>query len=289
MTHSQAFAIVGFVSAIIAILTPHGLKEAPYTVDSLADAGCKEPEGVYEITRTYPGQRVLLLDAHLDRLENSARLENIPCQLDREAVRGAIRRLLQQAGFQIARLRLTVAGIQPDQVIIALESYDDIVRQLKDLRVRGVITSTRVVQRRNPAAKTNDWVRQREAVRAGLPDEVYEVIIMDPANRLLEGFSSNFYAIMRGKLFTAEKNMLPGIARQVLLQVATQVLPVELNPVYLSQVSALDEAFLTSSGRGVVPIVRIDDQVIGDGRPGPYTRSLMSQFDAWVGKNLEFL
>ena len=60
---------------LIKMLTPDGLKPVPYQADSLAEAARYEPhDGVYTITNTYEATKVLKLDAHLDRLENSARL-----------------------------------------------------------------------------------------------------------------------------------------------------------------------------------------------------------------------
>ncbi|NLF75879.1 MAG: hypothetical protein GX573_09275, partial [Chloroflexi bacterium] len=65
------------------ILTPNGLEPAPYSVQSLPEAVPYEPSGVYTVARTFHGDRALLFDAHLDRLEESARLVNIPLRLDR--------------------------------------------------------------------------------------------------------------------------------------------------------------------------------------------------------------
>ncbi|PJF34267.1 MAG: hypothetical protein CUN49_16530, partial [Candidatus Thermofonsia Clade 1 bacterium] len=87
---------------------PEGLREAPYRADSLAEAVPYEPEGVYTITRTFNRDHVLMLDEHLDRLEESARLEDIPIQLDRAALRTALRTLIDQSGYAESRFRITV-------------------------------------------------------------------------------------------------------------------------------------------------------------------------------------
>ena len=62
----------------IGILTPQGLQDAPYTADSLTEAAQYEQDGVYTVTRTYQRTKCLLFNAHLDRMEESARLEGIP-------------------------------------------------------------------------------------------------------------------------------------------------------------------------------------------------------------------
>lgn len=271
----------------IAMLTSAGLVPASYTAASMSEAARMEPEGIYDVTRTYPGYQALLLEAHFDRLENSAQLEDIPLRLDRKAVRMAIRTLLSDSGYEVARLRLAISRARPDEVIITLEPYEEFGRQLDHLRSRGVWAATHAISRRNPRAKTNDWVHQRAAIRVQLPSEVYEVIIVNELGELLEGFSSNFYAVRGGSLYLAAGGVLPGIARRVLLEFAHHILPVVLRPARLHQLPNVEETFLTSSGRGVVPIVRIDDLTIGRGEPGSYTRELIAAYGDWVRTHLE--
>src|SRR5215813_11137984 len=100
---------------LIKILTPAGLQNAPYTADSLADAVKFEPhDGVYTVTNTYNTIQALKLDAHLNRLEDSARRENIPLALDRRMLRAALREMITQSGFGDVRFRITVPRTQPD-------------------------------------------------------------------------------------------------------------------------------------------------------------------------------
>src|SRR5258708_9939270 len=100
--------------------------------------------------------------------------------------------------------------------------------------------------------------------------------------------SSNFYAIKDDTLRTAGADrVLHGIARRILLEVAPGVLPVQFDPIHLNEIDVLQEALLTSSGRGVVPIVEIDGRVIGTGKPGSYTRRLRAAYDAWADAHLD--
>jgi D-alanine transaminase len=62
---------------------------------------------------------------------------------------------------------------------------------------------------------------------------------------------------------------------------------VQLDPVNVNEIDVLQEALLTSSGRGVVPIVEIDGRAIGTGKPGPYTRRLRAAYDTWADAHLE--
>src|SRR5690242_6109125 len=107
----------------INIVKPQGVVAPTYTAESLADAATKEPQGVYTVARTYERNKALLLNDHLDRLERSAQLEGISVTLDREALRDALRNLIDQSGYSDSRFRITIPRANPDQQIISLEPF----------------------------------------------------------------------------------------------------------------------------------------------------------------------
>ena len=95
------------------------------------------------------------------------------------------------------------------------------------------------------------------------------------SGELLEGVSSNFIAIQGQVLRSAGGGVLPGITRQVVFELAAELgMEVQEQAVGLAEVGELDEACLTSSVRGIVPIVRIANQSVGNGRPGPRVTEL---------------
>jgi branched-chain amino acid aminotransferase len=269
----------------IAIHSPGGaLREAPFTAETLEQASFLEPEGIYTVTRTYHGDHAILLNAHLDRLQESAQIEGIPLELDRDALRASLRTLLKRAGYNESRIRLTVPRQAPDQVILAVERLQIIT---EETRAQGVTVATLHLARRNPRAKSNEWVKIRAEARKRMSGDVYEGIIVSDKGELTEGLSSNFYGIIDGCLRTANELILHGVARRILLTVATESIPVDLRPIQLDQIRELEEAFLTSSSRGVMPIVKIDDAMIQKGVPGPKTLALSSKYQAWVEAHLE--
>jgi len=100
--------------------------------------------------------------------------------------------------------------------------------------------------------------------------------MLDPEERILEATSANVYFVERGELRTAAAGgVLAGITLGLLLQIAEREgIPVRREAVSLAELERMDEALLTSSTRGVVPIVNVAGQRIGDGRPGPVTTRL---------------
>ena len=111
---------------LIKHLTPTVCKRSNITPNSLADAARYEPHnGVYTITNTYHTFQVLKLNAHLDRLGDSARLAGIPLALHRSALRAALRQMIAEGYGKLwdtaVRFRITVPRKQPDCLILSVE------------------------------------------------------------------------------------------------------------------------------------------------------------------------
>jgi len=274
------------MTSSICILSPAGLQPAPYTADSLADAVQYEPaDGVYTLSNTYNTFQVLKFDAHLDRLEDSARREGIPLKFDRPRLRAALRQMIADSGFGNVRFRITVPRAQPDHLILSIEPFKPYPPELYEHGVRCVTLPGSA--RQHPASKTTGWMHNRRSI--ALPPGIYEGLLVDEAGSILEGTSSNFYAILGDELRTAGEGVLPGIAQQIVFTVAPPILPVCKQPVNVRDIPQLSEAFITSSSRGIVPVVEIDGNRIGDGHPGARTLELRRAYLDWVGRNLEDL
>jgi branched-subunit amino acid aminotransferase/4-amino-4-deoxychorismate lyase len=265
-----------------AVLNAQGLKSTAYHAESLADALQYEPEGIYTVTRSYHGHYALLLDGHLERLEESARLENIPLALDRATLRAALRDLLPAQ--EDSRFRITIPRERPDEIVFAVEPLPGVSAAILE---NGAHVMTITAQRQNPVAKSTGWMHTRKQATRDIPPNIYETLLLGADGAILEGSGSNFYAILNGELRTAEENVLKGIARKALLASAEGLLPIRLTPVTLHDLPHLEEAFLTSSSRGVVPITEINGESIGVGKPGPLTREIARRFDAWTDAHLE--
>jgi len=267
------------------ILTPADFKILSSNAISLTEAQLDEPEGVYTVTRTYHGNKALLLNRHLDRLEESARVENIPLQLDRGALRAVLRKMISASGYSDSRFRITVSRANPDEIYLAMEMLKPVPEQL---RKSGVKVATIAAQRQNPIAKTTVWMEKRQQAAANLPNDIYESLVTGENGELLEGGGSNFYAILDGVLRTAAESLiLNGISRRVLLVSVGDTLSVKFTAVTINDIPLLSEAFLTSSSRAIVPIVEIDGQKIGTGEPGEMTRELHRRYDEWTAAHLE--
>ena len=175
------------------------------------------------------------------------------------------------------RLRLTLdLTDQPGDLYLSLQA---LTTPPDSAYQQGVPVITYQMQRWLPKAKLTRFIERSGAVRQSLPPGVNEALMFDEAGQLLEGLSSNFFAIIEGEIWTAEAGVLSGITRSLVLEGARQLgLTLHLQSACLSDVPRLQEAFITSSSRAVLPISRIDDHPLPSA-PGPLTGRLMGMYE----------
>ena len=143
----------------------------------------------------------------------------------------------------------------------------------------GVATvSIRNLARQLPEVKSTSFLASHLGTRQAAEAGAFEGVFVDPNELLLEGCTSNIFALVDGTLLTPQDRILPGVTRKEVLEICGRLsLPVETGPLSLERFFGAEEAFLTGTTKGVVPVVRHDGRQIGSGRPGPVTMRLMSQ------------
>jgi branched-chain amino acid aminotransferase len=255
---------------------------------TLNQASQKLPHGVYTTFRTYERRQVQGLQEHFQRLEDSARLSGTRFSFDRESARDGLRRCVTEFPEPVARIRLTLdLDAEPGTLYVCLGTL----RIPTSLEYeQGVSAALCHLHRKNPKAKQTAFIPTQEKALHSLPDRAYEGLITDDGGRILEGLSSNFFAVKQSSLYTAETGVLAGIARGMVLHVAHQAgIRTRLEPVHVDELKHLDEAFITSSSRGVLPLRKIAEIQVGSGSPGPLTRRLTQLYWVEIRSQLEDL
>lgn len=252
------------------------------------DRGFLYGDSIYEVTRTFDGVPHLL-DAHLDRLERSAAGLFMALPPRDEIVRALDAIIAQRAGHELY-LRIVVTrgdgelGLDPALagaprlVIVARpvsppapEAYRDGV---------SVVLSTR--RRSSPELKTGNYLESVLATREARQAGAHEALLRDAVGRVTEGGSSNFFVVSGGRLVTPPvgSGLLPGITRAAILELARGAgIGADEAHVWPLDLQRADELFLSSSIRGVLPVVRLDGAPVGDGKPGPLTRRVMALYE----------
>lgn len=260
---------------------------------SVFDRGFLYGDSVFETVRTYGGVP-FELPLHLRRLERSARRVHIVLPVSLEQLEEEVGVAVAAAGNAESYVRVMVTrgqgplGLDPAladrarRVIIAsqLSSPPD------DWYASGVAVTTYRTQRQIDAtsaegAKVGNYLVSVLAMHEARQAGAVEALIVDGAGRVLEGASSNVFLVTDGRLVTAPESagILPGVTRAHVISLSRSAgVSIDLRSAQLAELMAADEAFITSSIREVVPVVRVDDVAIGVGRVGPLTRRLMDRF-----------
>lgn len=240
------------------------------------------PDGVYTALCTFDHNKFFRLEDHLDRLERSMSLLGWNYQLDRLMLRSVLHKVCTAYPRDNARIRIDVlsepAGLlsSDSRLLVALAPFEPIPERFYEEGVRVAIA--RDLMRLQPEAKKTEFVSQRRRYLEK-DQSVHEYLLLDAQGRILEGTTSNFYAVCDGALWTAGRGVLEGIARKTILKLANDLgIRLRLEPVAETRIFELQEAALSSASRGIVPIMEIAGRSVGDGRPGPITLRILAAY-----------
>ena len=256
-------------------------------------------ESVYEVLRTYGG-RPFELDQHLDRLARSAALAGLALPWDRARCAAEVARTLAasrggeapdplaapwNAGERSIRLLMTGGGgeeapeVAPAAIVIAQPLHAPPASAYRD-GVKALLVQP-AGRRADPAAKTGSRLPHVLAQRAAREAGAHEALFQDTAGQVGEGASSNLFAVSGGRLLTPplEAGILAGVTRGLVLELARREgVAAEETPLAAAALAGMEELFITSTSREILPVTWLGEAAVGDGRPGPVTRRLHAAF-----------
>jgi branched-chain amino acid aminotransferase len=269
-------------------LTENGAKALDIRADSADGLTRQLPSGFYTTFRTLAaGTKVLYLHHHLDRLYQPAEAQGIWPAVTREALKRMLAELIDQNASYELRVRLVISATDsPGAVYAILEPFQPLGTTIYQNGVHAICLP---LERATPRLKSTNFIESSQSARQLVHGDTFEVLLMRNG-RILEGMTSNFFYVNDGKLGTARKDILLGVTRRTVLRVARgSGLQVLYRALKREQVPGLDEAFITSSSRGIVPVVQIDDVKVGEGSPGPITKKLSTAYAEYVIRHAEFI
>ncbi len=240
--------------------------------------------GVFDLVRTRNG-RPLFLDEHLERLYRSAAKLGLNMPWPHAALRRVVLETLARNTVDEANLRIIVTGgsspdfITPTGTPRLLVLVTPLPGQPEWWRTKGVKVITVKVQRSMPGAKSIDYLPAAIALRQAKSAGAVEAVYLDELDHAQEGTTSNLFIVNDGTLVTPGKEVLSGITRQVVLDIAKDQMPIEIRDIPKDELISAQEVFITGTNKGLVPVVQVDDSIIGSGRPGQVARNLMTLLD----------
>jgi branched-chain amino acid aminotransferase len=262
---------------------------------SVFDHGLLYGDGIFEGIRAYNG-RVFKLKEHIDRLFCSAKAILLDMPMEHAAIMAAVVDACRQNKIRDGYIRLLVTrgvgslGLNPKKcknpsvIIIAdkIQLYPPEYYQ-KGLDIITVPTVRSLHSALNPAIKSlnylNNILAKIEANNAGCE----EAVMLNAEGFVAECTGDNLFIVKAGQILTPplSAGALYGITRRVVLDLAVEsgLQVAEPNLTRYDLFNA-DECFVTGTGAELVPVVRIDGRVIGNGKPGPITQRLVTQYHA---------
>jgi branched-chain amino acid aminotransferase len=262
---------------------------------SVYDHGLLYGDGVFEGLRSYGG-KVFRLDAHVDRLWDSAKAIWLEIPISKDEMCRQINETLAANKISDGYIRVVVTrgagtlGLDPNrtsdpQVIVIA---DTITLYPDEFYENGLEIVTVSVSRNHPAAlnpriKSLNYLNNILAKIEGLKAGCVEALMLNHKGEVAECTGDNIFLVRKGVVSTppVDAGILEGITRDAVIELAQAAkIEVQERPLTKHDVYIADECFLTGTAAEVIPVVQVDARTIGDGRPGPVTRDLRERFFA---------
>ncbi|MBI3811598.1 MAG: D-amino-acid transaminase [Nitrospirae bacterium] len=255
---------------------------------SVEDRGFQFGDGIYELIRTYGGRLYHFKD-HLERLEQSAQAIGLPFVYSTSRWKAVLEKAHAQSGYPDAKVYIQITrGEAPRDHSFPKKVHAGVivtVRKLAplrpELREKGasVITVPDLRWGRCDIKTINllpNVMARQKARSAG----AFEAIFVRDG-LVMEGAGTNLFAVIQGRIVTPPKGpaILPGITRDLVIAQAREAGdPLMEKGITLEELLAAGEVFLTGTTTEILPVVKVDEKTIGDGKPGRITRRLYRQF-----------
>ena len=267
---------------------------ADQAVVPVYDHGFVYGEGVYETLRTY--NRVpFLYERHMKRLRQSAERLVLDVPFDDATLLQWIQQTIDAAGeLNDAYIRILLTrGVgdlnydlrttpKPSTVIIVKPFEAPPARVFNDgIRISLVDMLRNHPKSVNPIIKSNNLLNNALAMQAAYRAGAEEALMCNFRGELTECSQANFFLVRGGAALTpkSEAGLLEGVTRAFIFEIGREIgVPVREDTLLPKDLETADEMFITSTTRELSPVVKVDDRVVGSGRPGAITQKLLDAY-----------
>jgi D-alanine transaminase/branched-chain amino acid aminotransferase len=248
----------------------------------LNDIGLLRGYGLFDYCRTYHGTP-FMPDLYLSRFFCSATQMQMEVPLAKPQIKDIMDELLRLSGFPDVAFRLlltggyTPDGITPGQPNLAIMTEN--VAQVDESKfTQGIKVITHEYLRDMPEVKSTNYIRLILLAKEIQAQKAADVLYHSHGE-VSELSRSNLFFFKGDTLVTPHQNVLKGITRRLVLEIALDNFKIEQRTVTLPELLAADEVFTTGTTKKVMPIVQIDGHTVGRGKPGDRTRFLLDLFN----------
>lgn len=260
----------------------------------LLDRGLFFGDGVFESFRSCR-ERIRGFSYHIERLFEGMGALRIEAEWTPEEVQDRIRRTVERSRFDDAYVRVMVTrgrwtgsippfGPSKPNLIVVCKKFMPFREELYE---RGFRMITLPARRNETSAlckvKSLNYLENIMGRLHALESECDEGLYLNTKGCLAEGTASNLFLVQDDKLLTpsVDDGALPGVTRRLIIECAGKNgVSVDQRSLDASAIFTADEAFLTNSSMGVVPVVQCDGKTIGTRKPGPVSRKMRALYEA---------
>lgn len=244
--------------------------------------------GVFDFLITY-NRRPFYLKEHVERLENSAKDIGLKLSHTNEQICKIVQETIDKnTHHDESNIRLIyTGGVSPDAMTPAGNGILMVMvtpkRMLPDFWYsKGASIITVDMERFIPTSKSTNYLSAVFALEQAHKVGAAEAIYVDRNQRVLEGTTTNIFAIKGSSIITPPDGILPGITRSVVLKLIPEDLKLEMRHIDFKELDHMDEIFITASNKEIVPVVKVNDMAVGSGKPGKVTRQIMDLFRSYT-------
>lgn len=260
----------------------------------IEDRGYQYGDGLYEVVRVYNGH-LFMLEEHLNRLWDGAEKIRMTLPFTKDELAANLQKLVALEGIPEGKLYFQVTrGIDsprnhalPDPkkvtgVLTAnITACERPVKKMQEGITVAVVPDTRWLHCDiKSLSLMGNILSLDEARRQGFDDAV---LIRD--DKVTEASAANFWAVKDGTVYTHPDGnlILPGITKRKILELARELnIPVKEEAIFEEELFTADECFVSGSVTEIVPVVKINEHIVGSGKPGEITQQLINAYIASV-------
>lgn len=253
------------------------------------DLGFLRGYGVFDFMITANG-KPFMLDDHWSRLQKSAKELKLTIPVGKEKYEKILKKLLVMNGLKKSAIRTMITGgaspdgVTPSAKVTFLILIEKPAIYPPDFYSRGAKLISVEYQRECPQVKINNYVTAIKNLKRKKKARAVEILYVNNG-KILEASTSNIFIVKNKNIITPKDNVLHGITRQVVISLARKnKFRVMEREIPEKEMFNADEVFITASNKYIIPIVKVEKKIIGAGRPGGVTKTLMQNLGDLIAK-----
>lgn len=253
----------------------------------VSDLAFQRGFGIFDFFKVVNGKPIFL-EEHLTRFMNSAKGMGLPLRYSTAELKSLMIDLINKNQMPNSGVKITLTGgyskdafsiAEPNLVITQGSFTVD-----QNAREKGIKVISVNHQRQLSGIKTIDYLMAIKLLPQ-MKEQGAQDILYYNNDWITECPRANFFIVTKsGEILTSRKDILLGISRQKILELSGKEFKIRTSDIFLEDVYQAEEAFISSTTKNILPVVAVDEYTLGNGNPGPITRSLSQRYDEVIEK-----